>query len=187
MNASGLEAVFLASRARLISFLKSHGAGDHAEDLVQELWLKVAATDTGPVGQPLSYLYRAANNLMLDRYRSERQAVQRELAWSNAAVTVPGRSDAPAEDRALMAKEELELVEAGLSELGPRATTIFRRHRIDGVPQRMIAGELGISLSTVESDLRQAYAILIALRQTLDASAAPRLVPGDSVLPERTA
>ena len=186
MNASGLEAVFLASRTRLVGFLRAHGAGDHAEDLVQELWLKVAAADTGPIGQPLSYLYRAANNLMLDRYRSERQAMQREQAWSDAATTVPGRSDAPPEDRALIARQELQLVEAALAELGPRAASTFRRYRIDGLSQRDIAAEAGVSLSTVESDLRRAYAAMIALRRGLDDPDESRLHPGGTVMPART-
>ena len=41
----------------------------------------------GPIAQPLSYLYRSANNLMLDRYRSYQQAVKRDQDWSDAAST----------------------------------------------------------------------------------------------------
>jgi RNA polymerase sigma-70 factor (ECF subfamily) len=36
------------------------------------------------------------------------------------------------------------------------------------VPQRDIAGELGVSLSTVESDLRKAARALIDLRKSID-------------------
>lgn len=185
MKASGLEAVFLANRTRLCGFLKSHGAGDDAEDLVQELWLRIARTDPGPVDQPLAYLYRAANNLMLDRYRSARQSTQREQAWSDAATTIPGRSDAPAEDRRLIAREEVHLASTALAELGPRAATAFRRHRIDGVPQREIARELGVSLSTVESDLRRGYAAMIALRLRLRDEDASRLQPVGTVVSAR--
>jgi RNA polymerase sigma-70 factor (ECF subfamily) len=45
---------------------------------------------------------------------------------------------------------------------------IFRRHRIDGLPQRQLAEEFGVSLSTVESDLRRAYAALAQLKERLD-------------------
>jgi RNA polymerase sigma-70 factor (ECF subfamily) len=55
-----------------------------------------------------------------------------------------------------------------LDELGPRAAAIFRRHRIDGVPQRQVAKEMGVSLSTVESDLRGAYRALAELKGRLD-------------------
>src|SRR5690606_27770423 len=80
----GMEAVLLAHRAQLMRFLESHGAGDAAEDLFQELWIRVTQRPSGPVGNPLAYLYRAANNLMVDRYRAERQARQRDHAWSEA-------------------------------------------------------------------------------------------------------
>lgn len=169
MESDGLEAVFLANRSRLLGFLKAHGAGDSAEDLLQELWLKLKAARTGPIAQPLSYLYRAANNLMLDRHRSTRQAVQREKSWTEATgATVPGRSDDPASDRALVAREQLALARKALAALGERPAAIFRRHRLDGVSQRDIAAEMGVSLSTVESDLRKAYAAMIALRRSFD-------------------
>lgn len=168
-DANGLEAVFLANRARLLRFLASHGAGDTAEDLLQELWVKVSTAQTGPIAQPLSYLYRAANNLMLDRYRSARQATQREQGWSEATgATMPGRSDEPSGERVLIAREQLRAAQEALASLGDRPATIFRRHRLDGVSQREIAAEMGVSLSTVESDLRKAYRVMIDLRRTFD-------------------
>ena len=47
-----------------------------------------------------------------------------------------------------------------LDGLGPRVAAVFRRHRVDGAPQRQLAEEFGVSLSTVESDLRAAYRAL---------------------------
>lgn len=184
MEPAGLEAVFLANRARLVRFLQAHGAGEHAEDLVQELWIRIAGAGTGPVAQPLSYLYRAANNLMLDRFRSARASTQRDQAWGDAATTVPGQADTPAQDRVLIAHEEVRLVASTLAELGSRAEAIFRLHRVEGIAQRDIAARMGVSLSTVEADLRRAYAALIALRQKLD-DPGPRPMPVDSVMPGR--
>ena len=169
MENSGLEAVFLENREKLARFLVAHGAGDAAEDLLQELWLKLSSGRIGPVSSPLSYLYRAANNLMLDRYRSQRQADQRDGLWVEATgTTLPDRSDEPAGERVLIAREEMGKVQATLDALGPRAATVFRRHRLDGMAQRVIAAEMGVSLSTVESDLRKAYEALIALRRQFD-------------------
>jgi RNA polymerase sigma-70 factor (ECF subfamily) len=168
MDARGLEAVFLANRAALLRFLRVHGVGEAAEDLLQELWLKLSEARPGPIAQPLAYLYRAANNLMLDRYRSERQAARRASDWTEATgPAYPGRSDAPSGERVLLARERLGQVRAALAELGPRVERIFPRHRLDGVAQHAIATELGISLSTVESDLRKATRALVALRQSL--------------------
>lgn len=169
VSASGLEALFLANRPKLLGFLRAHGAGDAAEDLLQELWIKISRAQTGPIAQPVSYLYRAANNLMLDRYRSQRQSVQREQAWSEAVGSAqPGQSDAPGGERVLIAREELRMTQAAIDTLGTRAAAIFRRHRIDGIGQREIAAEFGVSLSTVESDLRAAYRAVIQSRRTFD-------------------
>jgi len=169
MDPSGLEAVFLQNREKLLGFMRAHGAGDSAEDLLHELWLRVRNAQNGPVAEPLSYLYRAANNLMLDRYRSQRQSVLREREWSESnGATVPGRSDEPAGERVLIARARLNRVQAALAALGPRIERTFRRHRLDGVPQRDIAAEIGVSLSTVESDLRKATRALIDVKRTLD-------------------
>ncbi|WP_294389875.1 RNA polymerase sigma factor [uncultured Sphingomonas sp.] len=163
MEQSGLEAVFLANREALVRFLRAQGAGDAVEDLLQELWLKLRGANTGPVAAPLPYLYRAANNLMLDRYRAARQATQRDTDWSEMAADA-----APGVDRAVIARQQVAMVEQALDSVGERAAAIFRRHRIDGIAQRRIAADMGISLSTVESDLRKAYAALVALRRSFD-------------------
>jgi RNA polymerase sigma factor (sigma-70 family) len=169
MDANGLEAVFLANRETLVRFLRSHGAGEAAEDLLHELWLRLQDAKPGPLAQPLAYLYRAANNLMLDRYRSERQAHIRDRDWTDATGPAQqGLSETPSSDRALAARQELERAQAALAALGPRVERTFRRHRLDGVPQRALAEELGVSLSTVESDLRKAAAALVELKKTLD-------------------
>jgi len=165
----GLEAVFLQNRQKLLQFLAARGAGDAAEDLLQELWIKIAASKPGPIASPLSYLFRAADTLMIDRYRSERQADKRNRDWSDAnSGAQAGVSDSPSVERHLMAREHARLVAETLDGLGPRAAAIFRRHRVEGVPQRQVAAELGVSLSTVESDLRGAYRALAELKGRLD-------------------
>ena len=70
----GLQAIFLANQPTLLRFLTARGAGADAEDLLQELWLKISTAATGPVANPLSYLVRPAGNLMRDRHRAAPQA-----------------------------------------------------------------------------------------------------------------
>lgn len=165
---NGMDGVLLAHRAQLLRFLEAHGAGDAAEDLFQELWMRVTQRPAGPVGNPLAYLYRAANNLMVDRYRAERQARVRDRAWSEARGAGEDIAPDPGAEATLLAREELRRFDAALSALGERAARCFRRFRLDGIPQKQIAAELGVSLSTVESDLRRAYAALVAVRRQSD-------------------
>ena len=165
----GVQAVFLENRERLLRFLAARGAGPAAEDLLHDLWMKISATDNGPIASPLSYIFRAADTLMIDRYRSLKQAEKRDRDWSESSGGAqPGVSDSPSVERHIIALQHSRLVAQTLDGLGARAAAAFRRHRIDGLPQRQVAEELGVSLSTVENDLRVAYRALSELKERLD-------------------
>lgn len=161
----GLEAVFLDNRPALLRFLRARGAGDVAEDLLQELWIKAQAGASGPIAEPLAYLYRTANNLMLDRRRAELRGARRDALWTETGEDTA----APDGEDRLIARERLEQVRRTLADLGERTDAIFRRYRLDGRSQRDIAAEFGISLSAVEKHLQKAYRALAELRRRLDA------------------
>lgn len=165
-SAGGLEAVFFERQGVLLRFLRARGAGDAAEDLLQELWIKASADARGPIADPLAYLYRAANNLMLDRRRASLRTAKRDEAWTDATGGAQmGVSDAPSGERVLIARERLAKVEAALAALGERTDLVFRRYRIEGASQKEIAAELGISLSAVEKHLQKAYRALVEIRR----------------------
>lgn len=160
--AAGLEAVFDEMRPALLRRAIAMGAGGDAEDVVQDVWLKLRSTD-GPLASPHAYLLRMVYTAVLDRKRGERRAAVRDAEWS-APANLPQDGPASAEaERRLMAVQLLTRVEARLSDLGDPAAAIFRRHRIDGVTQRRIAEEFGMGLSTVEKHLRRAYAAILDL------------------------
>lgn len=167
--ADGLSAIFLAHRPALLRFLRARGAGEDAEDLLQDMWMKLEAKELGPVADPVPYLYRAANNLMLDRYRSSTRRERREQDWSEGAGGVMADpTEATAIDERMILNQRLEQARAVLRELGPRVELVFRRFRIEGVGQKLIAEELGVSLTTVEKDLQKAYRAMLALKQKFD-------------------
>ena len=165
----GLQQVFEENRNQLLRYLRAHGAGEAAEDLLQELWLKVSSSVAGPIASPRSYLFRAATNLMIDRRRAESQARAREQEWSGLSDRLStSEANDPGPERALEGRRRLELVERALSDLPDRALSIFRQHRLEGRTQREIASAMGLSVSTVESDLRVVYRLLAELREKLD-------------------
>ncbi|WP_026091816.1 sigma-70 family RNA polymerase sigma factor [Blastomonas sp. AAP53] len=169
MSAQGLEAVLIAEREPLLRFLRARGAGDAAEDVLQDLWLRVTALESGPIADPRGYLFRAANNVMHDRYRSAQRARQRDSAWVEVHGGPGEASDAPLPDRQLIARAALDEAEAMLRAEGERVLQIFRMFRIEGIGQRQIARDLGLSLSAVEKDLQKAYRALIRWREAHDA------------------
>lgn len=163
---TALQQVMLGERGRLVRFLAARGAGDEAEDMFHELWQKLGALPGRPVGDPRSYLFRAAENLMRDMRRAAVSRDRRQSEWHDLSDTPQER---PAGERALIAREQLAAIDATLAALGPRVDRIFRRYRLDGAGQADIAAEWGISLSSVEKDLQKAYRAIAELKTRFDA------------------
>lgn len=172
-HAQGLEAIFLANRPALSRYLRARLRGDgDGEDILQELWLKLADIDASGIAEPLAYLYRAAENLVLDRRRSAHRRTAREQEWTKGHIE--GHLDAardvqPSAERQLAARDQLRRVDAVLDALPERTAFAFRAVRIDGVPQKQIAAEMGISLSAVEKHLQRGYRAVLELKRQLDA------------------
>lgn len=162
----GLRRIILNERARLLRFLAARGAGDEAEDILHDLWQRVATTPGQPVAEPIAYLFRAAENLMRDRRRSMVSRERRQMDWHDVS-TAP--QEEPLGERVLIARERVRQVEDVLAALGSRVERIFRLYRLDGVGQAAIARDLGVSLSSVEKDLQKAYRALAELKGQFDA------------------
>jgi RNA polymerase sigma-70 factor (ECF subfamily) len=166
-----LRAALIEHRAALLRYLIARRVPpDEAEDIVQDLVVKLADHASGPVAEPRAYLYRMAENLLLDRIRSAGRRRGREQAWVAAQAGASlDADDRPSPEQALIARERLAVVAAALAALPERTNFVFRRYRIDGMPQREIAGELGISLSAVEKHLQKAYQVVVDTQRRLDA------------------
>ena len=164
----GLLGVFDRHRLQLLGFARRSGAIHDADDIIQDVWLRIQAVDR-PVADPLAYLYRTTYTVLLDRRRSERRASDRDRDWqASESSGWTGASETPAADRILLSREALTAAQARLAALGEPIVTIFHRHRLDGETQRHIAADLGLGLSTVEKYLRRAYAALLQLKDDQD-------------------
>lgn len=162
-----LTAAFMEHRAQIARFLRLRCGAENVEDLLHETWLKALAVEVG-VERPLPYLYRIADRLVLDARRGAARGRARDGDWGYVHGRLSEAAEAPVAERTLIARERLSAVEEALREVGDRAARIFRRYRIDGVDQRDIAKEIGVSVSTVEKDLRKAYDALLSLRERFD-------------------
>ena len=153
--ASGLAAVYAASRAELLRFLAARCGGPaEAEDVLQDLWFKLDGGAPGPVANPRAYLFRMANNLVLDRRRGHHRAMARDRAWIGEGATIDERPDpAPLADETLVEREECEVLARAIAALPPGAQRALRLYRFDGLDQNEIARVMGISRSGVEKHL----------------------------------
>jgi RNA polymerase sigma factor (sigma-70 family) len=162
-QAAGLEAVFRALRPELERRARAMGAADDAEDVLQDVWIRLQTSSHGPIANPRAYLLRMVYTSVLDRRRGRLRTSAREAAWVRDAGSAVDPATGAEAERVLIARETLAAVEARLEALGDPAAMIFRRHRIDGHTQRRIAEDLRMGLSTVEKHLRRAYAALPGL------------------------
>nr|WP_246526291.1 RNA polymerase sigma factor [Plastoroseomonas hellenica] len=140
-----------------------------AEELIQDAYLKVsAALRDRPVEHLAPFLHQTARNLALDHLRSVRRrgtVVLPEHAVRNldeipVAVANP---EASARDRQLLRR-----LDAALSRLPRRQQRIFVLSRLEGVTLGDIAALLGVSLSTVQKDLKAAMLACMTVHAELD-------------------
>lgn len=166
-NAPDLLTVYLEKRANLVRFFAARlGSTALAEDLAQDLYLKVAALERGePIASPSAMLFRMGSNLMLDRLRKERRTVVRDDAWIRAGRTSIGGEDVvdePAADEALAARQRLAQLIHALEDLPPRMRRAFQLHKLNGLSQSDTARAMGISTSAVEKHISGALKALLA-------------------------
>jgi RNA polymerase sigma factor (sigma-70 family) len=170
MSNGGLLSAFSEHRPALLRYLRLRGAtADEAEDILQEVHLKLWAEKPGPVDQPRAYLYTMTNNHFLLHRRTAGRRARREGAWMEAqAGEDPEVDERPTAEAGLIAREQLEILQRALDALPERTRTIFQRFRLDGEPQRQIAADIGVSVSAVEKHLTRAYEAIAAVKLRLD-------------------
>lgn len=170
MVSGGLFDAFMALRPALLRYLSLQGAtAEEAEDILQEVSLKLASERFGPIGQPRAYLYRMAHNHFLLHRRTANRRSRREEAWVDVNTGHPPDMDEqPSAETRLVARQQLAVLQAVIDRLPERTRMIFRRFRIDNVPQRQIADELVISVSAVEKHLARAYQAIAAERRRFE-------------------
>jgi RNA polymerase sigma-70 factor (ECF subfamily) len=162
-----LLAAYLERRANLVRFLAARaGSLAVAEDLAQELYLKLAERDrAAEVGNPAALLYRMAINLMLDRARGEARAAARDTAWRQVARSELGGvdiADEPPADEAAASAQRLRQLVAAVGELPPQAGRAFRLHKLEGLSHAETARAMGLSVKAVEKHVSAALKALTA-------------------------
>jgi len=163
-----LLAAYLERRANLVRFLAARaGSLAAAEDIAQELYLKLAGRERGgeDVANPLALLYRMALNLMLDRARGEARAAARDTAWRQVARSEIGGvdiADEPPADEAAASAQRLRLLVAAVQTLPPQAGRAFRLHKLEGLSHAETARVMGLSVKAVEKHVSAALKALTA-------------------------
>lgn len=137
-----------------------------AEEVVQDLYLKIAALDPNyVVDNPTAFLFRSATNIWLNRIRGAGRDQRRSGQWLETHHTSLGDDiivDEPSAEAQVSARQQLANIRRALTELPDKTQDIFRLHKMDGMQQTEVAAKLGISKSSVEKHLASALKFLMA-------------------------
>lgn len=165
-----LERLFSEHGAALRGFLRvSLDVGEEAEDIVQEVFIKLAKLDNLQERLPhggvsnRSFLFAIANNLVVDMERSKR--VRRDYArelQAEARDEFQVHNASP--ETITLAKKELEQVKKVLMQMRPCWREAFILNRFRHRSYREIAMDMDISVKTVEKYIKKA---LIQIKATV--------------------
>ena len=154
---SGLLDAYLERRVALTRFFALRTrSDDQAEDIVQDIFLKIQAMSPGAMAQvqsPAAFLYRLGSNIMLDRARGQNRRDRRDDDWvKSSGVFGVGDAiaDEPSAEDATWARLKLGRVIAAIQTLPTNAQTAFRLHKLEGMTHAETAEAMGMSRSAVE-------------------------------------
>jgi RNA polymerase sigma factor (sigma-70 family) len=157
----------MARRANLIRFFAARtGSQAAAEDLAQELYLKLAGRPPGEATEnPAALIYRIAANLMVDRTRGETRAAARDGQWRGAMHTSMAGEDIaeqPPADEAAASRQRLRQLVEAVAALPPQMQRAFTLHKLEGRSHAETAHAMGISVKSVEKHISAALKALTA-------------------------
>jgi len=180
---AGLTQLLSEMCSDLLRFMLVRGCNPgEVEDLLQDLYIKLTIIRTGPVSNPRAYLYQMANNLLHDHRRARRRQQVRDDHWMRNRIGPDLEKDAgPSPEESVVARDELERVNAAIALMPHRTAQILKMYRLDGLSQKAIASSLDLSLSAVEKHLQRAYRKLLLLREALDGTPQPSRQEADDV------
>ncbi len=138
-----------------------------AEDLVQDIFVKISGLSESQIDNPVAYLYRLGWNMMLDKLRQQRRATARDGDWSDVQHTVVANdavADGPSAEDVLDGRQRLQRIVDALQDLPPQTQRIFRMHKFEGLSHGEVAAALGISRSAVEKHVSAALRHLLTVR-----------------------
>jgi RNA polymerase sigma factor (sigma-70 family) len=141
------------------------------EDIVQEAIMRVLrARANGEVRAPKAFLFATARNLVVGGVRKSIRQGQFSLADLDQLELV---EDGELASSAVARAEELEFMAEAIQSLPTRCRQVITLRKIYGLSQEQIAKELGISVSTVESQVVIGMRKLEAFFADLETSTRP--------------
>jgi RNA polymerase sigma factor (sigma-70 family) len=155
---------------KLFSFIRNRvGTNEDAEDIIQDVWYQLSKLDSGLPEQIGAWLYRVAQNKIIDKYRKQKPDSIEDYSYEDEDGEMNFRdillSDESDDAETVYLKKLFwdELFVA-LSELPKAQRDVFVKNEIEDKKLKDIADEIGDNIKSVIS--RKRYAV-IYLRERL--------------------
>lgn len=151
-----LDFLFIRHREELVAFAEQKTNPQHAEDLVQETFLRLLQhADIKGIDNHRAYLYKVTANLSVDQFRRMPPVDcldESGIEFDTLVCPLP-QPDTVAESR-----EKYRFCMQALGTLPDMVRTVFLLHRVDGMPQAEISKAFNLPLRTVERYCAKALA-----------------------------
>jgi RNA polymerase sigma factor (sigma-70 family) len=128
-------------------------SADLASEAIQETYLRIEGMgDIGSMRNPAAYLLGIALNIA----RDYRRAANRRLTSEEVDRLLEIPDDRPDPEDEVEKRSEVNLLRRAIAELPERRRQVLTLSRIEGVHNREIAKRFGVTVRTIEIDLKQA-------------------------------
>jgi RNA polymerase sigma-70 factor (ECF subfamily) len=166
---SGFQAVYESFHDRILRYLSRLAGEAEAEDLTQEVFLKVSRSlgDFRGESQLSTWIYRIATHAAIDRLRAPafQQAEGAEPFDEEDFGTAALAQEPPQPDQELMRKEMYDCFGEFVKHLPAQYRAVIILSELEEMPNREIADILGLTLETVKMRLHRGRALLFAQLQ----------------------
>jgi len=163
---SSLVRVYLEKRQDLVRYFAMRLSSEAAaEDVVQDIYVRIVTAEIGLVERPAAFLYRLGSNLMLDRLKQSRRSEVRDDAWHASQYQRAGGEDlanSPSPEEAAASSQRVRRLAAAVKELPPQRRRAFELHKLEGLSHAATAAAMGISKSAVEKHISAALKHLLS-------------------------
>lgn len=164
---SDITATVVRERTKLVNFIRRRIRDPNdADDILQDVFHEFvqAYRLPAPIEQASAWLFRAARNRIIDRFRKKKEQPLPDLSQDDDDASSEYRLDLalPAHDagpEALYARTVLlKTLQDALDDLPPNQREVFIAHELEGRSFKDMAAESGVTLNTLLA--RKRYAVL---------------------------
>ncbi|WP_217983727.1 RNA polymerase sigma factor [Sphingopyxis sp. GW247-27LB] len=132
---------------------------DDLEDVIQETYCQIAGLkDVSHIASGRAYFFTAARSIVLMRLRRARVVSMESVSEiENTGIAM----DEPTPERVVAARRELERVQRLIEGLPDRCRRIFELRKVDGLSQREVAEQLGVTEFVIGNEVAKGMKLIL--------------------------